>query len=262
MDISYGSMGSGVTVLNFPPESFADAAKLDWSGVARRVFIDPAKGLIALMSPSSAHEAHVDGVRDMVKAVGRAYGAGTLVGLGSTRWRRPGDPEYTGVEPDACYYLGEKALAWRQTPHAAREAFEAAHPPDLVVEVERSHGDAAKPDFYREIGVPEMWRLDVDKDGRVEAEILDLRAEDGPALLDASTVLPLCTPAFVQEALALASDGGIADLDALIREAQEAEAARDDPVPGLQKARQAELHGSSENHPHPLGAPLRGGWEP
>ena len=143
------------------------------------------------------------------------------------------------MEPDACYYLGEMALAWQQTARADRPAFLAAHPPDLVVEVERSHGDAAKPGFYREIGVPEMWRLDVDKDGRVEAEILDLRAEDGPALLDASTVLPLCTPEFVQEALSLASDGRIADLDALIREAQEAEvareaeAARDDTTPGL-----------------------------
>ena len=240
MYASHGSMGSLFTELRFSPEAFPAAAQIDWSDTARRVFIDPAQGLIALMSPSSEHEGYARGTDDMVKAVGRAYGIDALVGLGGTRWRGPGAPKNTGAEPDACFYLGDKALAWAEAyddGEAARDAFEAAHPPDLVVEVERSHGDDAKPGFYRELGVPEMWRIDVGKDRRVEVEILDLRAEGGPALLDASTVLPLCTPAFVAEALGPALRGRLSALDALIREAQEAEvsreAARDDTTPGL-----------------------------
>ncbi len=72
-----------------------------------------------------------------------------------------------------------------------------------------------KPRFYREIGVPEMWRIDITR-ARREVAILDLQAEYGSAARPASAVLPLCTPDFVLEALELAIDGRIRDLDALI----------------------------------------------
>ena len=94
-------------------------------------------------------------------------------------------------------------------------AFVETNPPDLVVEVERSRGDETKPHFYREIGVPEMWRIDITHSRR-EVAILDLQALDGPAALPASAVLPLCTPEFVLEALEFAIDGRIRNLDALI----------------------------------------------
>ena len=227
MYASHGSMGSAYAELRFAPEDIPALAKADWSRVARRVFIDPAQGLIALMSPSSEHEGHARGADILTNHLATAYGF-LFVARGSRRWPRPGDPENTGAEPDAWYYLGEKALAWQQTPRA-----------DLLVEVERILGDEDKPAFYRDVGVPEMWRIDVDKDGRVEADILDLQAEDGPTLLSASTVLPLCTPAFVQEALGLASEGRIAALDTLIAKAREAardaevNAEVDDSGPGL-----------------------------
>ena len=84
-----------------------------------------------------------------------------------------------------------------------------------MVEVERSRTDDRKPGFYREVGVVEMWRIDITRERR-EAAILDLQAPNGPAELPASAVLPLCTPDFVLEALELAVDGRIRDLDALI----------------------------------------------
>ena len=115
------------------------------------MFIDPAQGLIALMSPSSEHEFHADGASRLTNRLAEACGIWSI-GLRGTRWRRPGDPKNTGAEPDACFYLGDKALAWAEAyddGEAARDAFEAAHPPDLVIEVERSHGDDAKPGFYR-----------------------------------------------------------------------------------------------------------------
>ncbi len=217
-----GSMGSLFRTYRFRPEEIPILAEIDWSRMARRVFIDPVTGLIALLSPSSEHERYAGGVDRLVDALGRALGGDHSINLHSTRWRLPGDPEHTGAEPDACYYLGKTAEAWRRAHREGRDAlaaFEEANPPDLVVEVERSHGDETKPGFYRALGAREMWRLDVRPDGR-EMEILDLlRAERGPAPLPASSVLPLCTPEFVLEAVELASRGELDELDELISRA-------------------------------------------
>ncbi len=217
LERTIGSMGSVCRTYRFLPEDIPRLAELDWNRLARRVFIDPVSGLIALMSPSSDHERYAGGVDRMVDAMGRSLDTRSI-NLGSTRWRRPGDPENTGAEPDACYYLGktaEASVAARREGPEALAAFEAAHPPDLVVEVERSHGDSGKPHFYREIGVPEMWRLDLGPDG-LEVEILDLKAPDRPAQLTASAILPLCTPDFVRAALELAVDGRLRELDEMI----------------------------------------------
>ncbi len=217
-----GSMGSEYTMLRLPPEEAALFARVDWSAIARRVFIDPAAGLIALMSPSTDHELVGRGVDRLLDALGDAGGF-DAVGLGSSRWRGPERREgQAAAEPDCCFYLGETAEAWYETTLEgadARRAFEARTPPDLVVEVERSHGDENKPWFYRDLGVPEMWRLDVDRNDNVSIEFLALQAESGPAPMDASTLLPLCTREFVQEVILPASRGRRAELRGIIARA-------------------------------------------
>ncbi len=228
MERSIGSMGSEYRRFHIDPEALPLFRDFDWNSLARRVFVDPVTGLIALMSPSFSHEVYAAGADNLVIALDRKFGIGAILS-GSTRWRRPGDPENTGAEPDACYYLGEKAgrcVRARRAGDEALEAFVGANPPDLVVEVERSRGDETKPRFYREAGVPEMWRIDITR-ARRDAVILDLQAPDGPAARPVSAVLPLCAPAFVLEALELAVDGRIRGLDALIdreAEAQEPQA--------------------------------------
>ncbi len=215
-----GSMGSLFRTYRFRPEEIPILAEIDWNRLARRVFIDPITGLIALMSPSSEHENYAGGIDRLVQDVSLAMGT-RVVTLGSTRWRRPGDPERTGAEPDACFYLGEKAQARARARHDGPEtlaAFEANHPPDLVVEIELSHGDSGKPLFYREVGVAEMWRLDLRLEG-LKVEMLNLEAPDGPIRLDSSFVLPLCTPDFVRAALDLAVDGRLRELDDLVAHA-------------------------------------------
>ena len=64
-------------------------------------------------------------------------------------------------------------------------------------------------------------------------DILDLQAPDGPAPQAASSVLPLCTPAFVLEALEPASRGRLAELDALIAQSAETPAPGDEDDFGM-----------------------------
>ena len=223
MERSTGSMGSEYRRFHIDPEALPLFEDFDWNSLARRVFIDAVTGLVALMTPSSQHEGYAGGADRLVEALDRKFDLRAIL-LRSTRWRRPGDPGNTGAEPDACYYLGEKAEGFRRACRggdAAETAFVEASPPDLVVEIERSRGDGAKPLFYREIGAREMWRLDIRREGR-KAEIVDLQAPGGPKDLAASAVLPLCTPGFVLEALELARLGLVRDLDALIDRQAEA----------------------------------------
>ena len=218
MERSIGSMGSEYTRFRFPPDEIPVLAKLDWTAIARRVFIDPASGLVALMSPSSRHERYAWATGRLMDAMGRALDL-PVIALGATRWRRPEDPENTGAEPDACYYLGETAGRWVEAygrlEEAELEAFEFRMPPDLVIEVERSRGDADKPDFYRRLGAREMWRLDISGNKR-EAVMLDLQAGGEPAQLPSSAVLPPAGPAFVLDALELAVANRLPELDALV----------------------------------------------
>ena len=219
MERTIGSMGSEYTRLHLDPEVIPLLAKLDWNIIARRVFIEPVSGLIALMTPSAEHERYSRGADRFMDAMGRSLGV-NAIGLGSTRWRLPGDPENTGAEPDACYYLGPTADRWTEADGRGAEAvrdFEARTPPDLVIEVERSHGDGDKPDFYRRLGVPEMWRLDIAGNTR-EAVLLGLEAPGGPEELTVSAVLAPASPAFVLAALELAAKGRISELDTLIGE--------------------------------------------
>ncbi len=220
METGIGSMGSEYRRFRIDPAALPLFEEFDWNSLARRVFVNPVTGFVALMSPSSKHEEYAWATNDLAKALGRKFGF-TVIAEGATRWRLPEDPQNTGVEPDACYYLGEKAercnLAF-ENGEDARADFVRRTPPDLVVEIERSRGDGDKPGFYRRVGVTEMWRIDI-RENRREVEMLDLQAPGGIEALPTSAALPLCTPDFVLEALSLARRGRLDDLDALVERA-------------------------------------------
>lgn len=214
-----GSMGSEYVRFRLDPEAVPLLTeKLDWNLLARRVFIDPVTGFVELAKPSMAHERQTRGMEGVMVAAARK--GRPVASLGSTRWRRPEDPTNTGAEPDACYYLGDRAERLDEIDpldEDDHDTFALENPPDLVIEVERSSGDGDKPLAYRRLGVPEMWRIDISGNVR-EAVMLDLQAPDGPAELESSIVLPGATPAFVLEALALAIRRQFPELDALIAE--------------------------------------------
>ena len=76
------------------------------------------------------------------------------------------------------------------------------------MEVERSHGDAGKPDIYRDLGVAEMWRIDMPRPGSFAVEILDLQRPGGVEAIDRSALLPGLTPVLITRTLQAARRRG------------------------------------------------------
>jgi Uma2 family endonuclease len=59
-----------------------------------------------------------------------------------------------GAEPDNAYYIQNQPLV-----KGRNMVFGEDPPPDLVVEVDITHTDIAKNQFYASLGVPEFWRF-------------------------------------------------------------------------------------------------------
>ncbi|MEM8641000.1 MAG: Uma2 family endonuclease [Cyanobacteria bacterium P01_G01_bin.54] len=73
--------------------------------------------------------------------------------MGSTTLLYPGLRK--GAEPDNAYYFQNQPLVKGRNVDFANDP-----PPDLVVEVDITHTDIAKNQFYASLGVPEFWRFD------------------------------------------------------------------------------------------------------
>ncbi len=72
--------------------------------------------------------------------------------MGSTTMNYPNLKK--GAEPDNAYYLQNQPLV-----KGRKVDFSQDPPPDLVVEVDITHTDIAKNQFYANLGVPEFWRF-------------------------------------------------------------------------------------------------------
>lgn len=72
--------------------------------------------------------------------------------IGSTRLNYP--LLRKGAEPDNAYYIQNQPLVKGRNVDFAQDP-----PPDLVVEVDITHTDIAKNQFYASLGVPEFWRF-------------------------------------------------------------------------------------------------------
>ncbi len=59
-----------------------------------------------------------------------------------------------GAEPDNAYYIQNQPLVKSRTVDFSQDP-----PPDLVVEIDITHTDIAKNQFYASLGVPEFWRF-------------------------------------------------------------------------------------------------------
>ena len=149
-----GPLGSTVHVLHADPGTIAGLAAVDWNRHFRRVCLDPVRGLIVLMTPSGLHENLTDIFDHIVDIAGSTL-TGASKALRHTRLRRPGDPPGTGLEPDAAFYVGERAKGYRDAlveGAAAAEDFVIHTPPDVVVEVEITHADEGRIGRYADLG--------------------------------------------------------------------------------------------------------------
>ncbi len=72
--------------------------------------------------------------------------------MGSTTMNYP--PLQKGAEPDNAYFIQNQLRVKGRTVDFSQDP-----PPDLVVEVDITHTDIAKNQFYASLGVPEFWRF-------------------------------------------------------------------------------------------------------
>ena len=215
-----GPMGSDFYRLDDIPRHMVPriAAAFDSKRIGRRMAVDAVRGVIAWMSPSSAHAVLGESVTDVIKM------STGLLGLESrsmrdTRWKRHRrDPDGTGLEADAAFYVGKNAEAWyaaAEEGDAAILAFEAATPPDLVVEIEVTNLDEGKPEHYAVLGVTEMWQVTRhEADAPPVVHILDLQAAGGLQRRARSRILAGLEETSLAETLEIASRRPSAELEA------------------------------------------------
>ncbi len=203
-----GRMGSTFYRWRFAPADLSGVLEYDWSQLGRRVFVDPGQGEVTLMAPSGPHENISRRVGHLVLVTAAALSI-PCEEMGATTWNPAGSRR---VEADESFYLGEAAVQLRDAKRERRagivDAFVSANPPQLVIEVERTRGDAGKPDIYRALGVAEMWRIDRSRDQALSVEVLELQRPDGWQAVDSSGLLPGLTPELIARTLEAADIDG------------------------------------------------------
>ena len=205
---SVTSFGSRYWSLFADPEFIRAIAQAEIHKSFRRVLLDPARGLVLLMSPGRAHERTSELAGDAIKGMASLLGI-SLVSLRSVRWQRRLDPPNTGPEADCSFYVGDQAEAYLKAEaigEAAADRFVLDNPPDLVVEVGVTNVDKEKTLVYQDRGVAEYWRVDrKEDDATPTVTFLSLRGQRPPESVDASTILPRITPNLIEGALQVAA---------------------------------------------------------
>lgn len=123
---------------------------LDDLGESRRVRVSYDRGRLEIVTISWPHEMYKDLLQDIARAyadetnsVMESYGSATMKVVEFQQ----------GAEPDTCFYvksasqiIGKGLIELGVDP-----------PPDVIVEVDISHGSKRKFSFYGNLGVPEIW---------------------------------------------------------------------------------------------------------
>jgi Uma2 family endonuclease len=120
------------------------------SAVPRLTYLD---GMLEIMSPSQSHDSIKECLGRLVEAWAEERGI-DITGLGSWTLRRR--KKRGGVEPDACYIVGE--------PFDDERRF-----PDLAIEVVWTSWKVSKLEVYRRLKVHEVW---VWRRGRIHVYVL------------------------------------------------------------------------------------------
>jgi Uma2 family endonuclease len=162
----------------------------------RLIYVD---GRLTFLTASRRHEWFAERLAEFVKILARRSGM-AWEDSGSATYRK--HDQEVGVEGDKIFYLGEHAQQMRG---AINIDLSTQPPPDLAIEVEVTHSADDALLVYGRIGVPEVWRFDVD----ASTVMFCVRNEQGTydSLLR-SRVLPFLEPADVLEQMLRADSLG------------------------------------------------------
>lgn len=122
---------------------------LPQSRAARLTYDD---GILEITVPLEAHEFSGRSIERFIWTLVELMGM-RIKTMGSTTMNYPRLRK--GAEPDNAYYIQNQPLVKGRTVDFSQDP-----PPDLVVEVDITHTDIAKNQFYASLGVPEFWRFD------------------------------------------------------------------------------------------------------
>jgi Uma2 family endonuclease len=108
-------------------------------------------GVLEITVPLEEHEFCADNIAYFLLTLVELMGL-KIKSIGSTTMKYPGLEK--GAEPDKAFYIQNHALV-----KGRNVDFDRDPPPDLVVEVDITHTDIQKNQFYAQLGVPEFWRF-------------------------------------------------------------------------------------------------------
>jgi Uma2 family endonuclease len=119
---------------------------------SRRARLTYDDGVLEITVPSELHEFSRSLIDIFIRTLIEIMGL-RLKTMSSTTMNYPHLKK--GAEPDNAYYIQNQPLVKGRTVDFSQDP-----PPDLVVEVDITHTDIAKKQFYSSLGIPEFWRFD------------------------------------------------------------------------------------------------------
>ncbi|MEM6253546.1 MAG: Uma2 family endonuclease [Cyanobacteria bacterium P01_D01_bin.156] len=108
-------------------------------------------GLLEITMPLEDHEFSGRLIERFILTLVELWGL-RIKTMGSTTMNYPHLKK--GAEPDNAYYIQNQPIV-----KGRNVDFSVDPPPDLVVEVDITHTDIRKNEFYASLGVPEFWRF-------------------------------------------------------------------------------------------------------
>ena len=108
-------------------------------------------GCLEIVMPLEDHEFYAANIARFVFALVEQLGL-QIKTMGSTTMNYPSFKK--GAEPDQAFYIQNQPLVKGRNVDFAHDP-----PPDLVIEVDITHTDIQKNQFYAALGVPEFWRF-------------------------------------------------------------------------------------------------------
>ncbi len=191
------SLGSKYIVFRADKNTIINLSNSDLNKSYPRTYLDSKNGLVMLMTPSSRHDRLCEKVNLFILLI-TSMRKMHITPLRSSTLRENVDHK-TGIEPDNCYYIDPtKVKGYEEAERNTNDLYidyMVDNPPDLVTEIGYTSIDETKGARYRELGVSELWQINVPsiKDNNIEITFKDLK-KDNASPLSQSKHIPGITP--------------------------------------------------------------------